>query len=60
MSWQGRGAFVRDTTAESSAALQDDNAYEQIMNRLQMLHDEVRNLAERVCDIEHRQPRSKR
>jgi DNA-binding GntR family transcriptional regulator len=52
VSWQGRGTFVRSRTGEVESA--SATIHDEIMKRLDSMHDELAHLAERVGRLEGR------
>lgn len=50
VSWQGRGTFVRTPSADVEAA--SGSVHDEIMKRLDSMHDELTRLAERVRRLE--------
>ncbi|MEH0984974.1 GntR family transcriptional regulator [Micromonospora sp. CPCC 205556] len=55
VSWQGRGTFVRSRSGESEAA--SGTVHDEIMKRLDSMHDELARLDERLRRLEGRPTR---
>lgn len=52
VSWQGRGTFVRSRSEIDAAT----SVHDEIMKRLESMHDELARLSERVSRLEQRRP----
>lgn len=62
MAWQGKGIYVRDavSTVVETGGIDPSLAYEAIISRLDELQGEMRDLSDRVSELERGRQQSKR